>query len=247
MINFKIIVPMYNVEDWVETTIKSVLEQTYKNYSCVIIDDMSTDESVSVVKNLIKDDNRFNLIINNEKKYALQNIVEGIDYNGCDDEDIIITLDGDDWLANKNVLQKLVDYYSSNDIWLTYGNHTNFPDGEPYWPLFKYPDEIVQSNNFRNFRFLASHLRTFKYKLWKNINKSDLLDKDGKYFQTAWDLAIMFPMLEMCKDKFLFIDEVMYVYNNKNPLNDYKLYHQLQLKTEMLLRTKTKYNSKENL
>lgn len=67
MINFKIIVPMYNVEDWVETTIKSVLEQTYKNYSCVIIDDMSTDESVSVVKNLIKDDNRFNLIINNEK------------------------------------------------------------------------------------------------------------------------------------------------------------------------------------
>ena len=58
---------------------------------------------------------------------------------------------------------------------------------------------------------------------------------------------MMFPMLEMCKEKFLFIDEVMYVYNNKNPLNDYKLYHKLQLETEMVLRSKPKYNSKENL
>lgn len=247
MNNFKIIIPMYNVEDWVETTIKSVMQQTYQNYNCVIIDDLSTDKSVDIVKNLIKNDDRFTLIINKDKKYALQNIVEGIKICKCSEEDIILTLDGDDWLSNKNVLEKLNTYYSKQDILLTYGNHTNFPDGEPYWPLFRYPDEIVESNNFRNFRFLASHLRTFKYKLWKQINNDDLLDKDGKYFQTAWDLAIMFPMLEMCKNKFLFIDEVMYVYNNKTSLNDYKLYPQLQLKTEIFLRSKPKYKPKENL
>ena len=97
MIKFKIIVPMYNVEDWAETTIKSVLEQTYTNYSCVIIDDMSTDDSVDVVKNLIRDNNKFSLIINQEKKYALQNIIEAIEYNGRHDEDVIIILDGDDF------------------------------------------------------------------------------------------------------------------------------------------------------
>jgi glycosyltransferase involved in cell wall biosynthesis len=60
MINFKIIVPMYNVEDWIESTIKSVKEQIYTNYQCIIIDDMSTDSSVDIVKNLIKDnDNLF--------------------------------------------------------------------------------------------------------------------------------------------------------------------------------------------
>jgi hypothetical protein len=156
-------------------------------------------------------------------------------------------LDGDDWFTHKNVLQKLNHYYLNNNIWLTYGNHVNFPDGEPYWPLFKYPDNIIETNNFRNFRFLASHLRTFKYKLWKEIKNQDLLDENGNYYQTAWDLAIMFPMLEMCGNKFLFISENLYVYNNKNPLNDYKLYHQLQITTEMVLRTKEKYKVKENL
>jgi glycosyltransferase involved in cell wall biosynthesis len=247
MINFKIIIPMYNVEEWIESTLNSLLQQTYPNYNCVIVDDISTDSSVEIVNSMIKNDSRFTLIVNKEKKYGLQNIVEAIDSCNCDKEDVIVTLDGDDWLANKTVLEKLVTYYSQNDIWMTYGNHTNFPDGEPYWPLFKYPDDIVQSNNFRNFRFLASHLRTFKFKLWDKIDKKDLLDQNGKYFQTAWDLAIMFPMLEMSSDKSLFIEETMYVYNNKTSLNDYKLYPELQLKTEMLLRTKPKYIKKEIL
>jgi glycosyltransferase involved in cell wall biosynthesis len=247
MIKFKIIVPMYNVEDWIEATIKSVKEQTYSNYECIIVDDMSTDSSVDIVKNLIKNDSKFTLIENKTKKFALQNIVEGINAICSDKEDVILTLDGDDWLANKNVLQTVSDYYDNNNIWLTYGNHFNFPDGEPYWPLFTYPDNVIKNNSFRNFRFLASHLRTFKYKLWKEIKNEDLLDENGKYYQTAWDLAIMFPMLEMCGNKFLFISENLYVYNNKNPLNDYKLYHQLQLTTEMVLRTKEKYKVKENL
>ena len=247
MINFKIIVPMYNVEDWIESTIKSVKEQIYTNYQCIIIDDMSTDSSIDIVKNFLKDNDKFILIENKTKKFALQNIVEGIEIVCSDKEDVIITLDGDDWFTHKNVLQKLNHYYLNNNIWLTYGNHVNFPDGEPYWPLFKYPDNIIETNNFRNFRFLASHLRTFKYKLWKEIKNQDLLDENGNYYQTAWDLAIMFPMLEMCGNKFLFISENLYVYNNKNPLNDYKLYHQLQITTEMVLRTKEKYKVKENL
>ena len=59
-LHFKIIVPMYNVEEWVETTIQSVKEQTYKNYQCVLVDDMSTDGTVKTVRKLIKGDKRFN-------------------------------------------------------------------------------------------------------------------------------------------------------------------------------------------
>ena len=80
MINFKIIIPMYNVEDWVESTIESVLNQTYQNYQCIIVDDISTDQSLDVVQNLIKNDNRFFIIKNKEKKYALRNIVEAIEF-----------------------------------------------------------------------------------------------------------------------------------------------------------------------
>ena len=244
---FKIIIPMYNVEDWVETTITSLKEQTHENYDCVILDDLSTDSSVKIVSSLIENDSRFKLIVNKDKKFALKNIIDGIKILNPEKEDVIVTLDGDDWLSNKNVLSRVAEEYTSKDVWLTYGNHTNFPDGEPYWPLFRYPDSVVQTNSFRKFRFLASHLRTFKFKLWQNVKEQDLQDEDGNYFQTAWDLAMMFPMLEMCGNRFSFIEDVLYVYNNKNPLNDYKIYQQLQIKTDMMLRMKPSYYAREKL
>lgn len=238
---------MYNVEDWVETTITSLKEQTHENYDCVILDDLSTDSSVKIVSSLIENDSRFKLIVNKDKKFALKNIIDGIKILNPEKEDVIVTLDGDDWLSNKNVLSRVAEEYTSKDVWLTYGNHTNFPDGEPYWPLFRYPDSVVQTNSFRKFRFLASHLRTFKFKLWQNVKEQDLQDEDGNYFQTAWDLAMMFPMLEMCGNRFSFIEDVLYVYNNKNPLNDYKIYQQLQIKTDMMLRMKPSYYAREKL
>ena len=45
--------------------------------------------------------------------------------------------------------------------------------------------------------WMASHLRTFRHDLWLKIEDSDLRDNDGNYYPTTWDLAIMFPMLEM--------------------------------------------------
>ena len=98
MNKFKIVVPMYNVERWVSNTINSIKKQNYENFECVVIDDMSTDSSFSIVENLIKDDNRFYLVKNTEKKFALRNIYEGIEYLTPDDQDIIVTVDGDDWL-----------------------------------------------------------------------------------------------------------------------------------------------------
>jgi len=52
--HFKIIIPMYNVEKWVQTTIKSVLAQTHSDYEVIIVDDISTDNSCQKVKELIE-------------------------------------------------------------------------------------------------------------------------------------------------------------------------------------------------
>lgn len=52
-----IITPTYNRADYIKTTIASILEQTYKDYIYIIIDDGSTDDTGIVVQNLIKDKN----------------------------------------------------------------------------------------------------------------------------------------------------------------------------------------------
>ena len=232
---------MYNVEQWIETTIQSVKQQTYKDYQCLIIDDISTDNTVEIVKKLIENDDRFKLIINTEKKFALRNIVEATEMSNPRLEDVIVNLDGDDWFPNENVLEYLNNFYNKEQCWMTYGNHYNFPDGEPFFPLYKYPNKVIEENSYRQYRFLCSHLRTYKYKLWKKIEDKDLRGADGKYYKTAWDLAYMIPMCEMSGHKAKFIEKNLYVYNNSNPNNDYKIYFQEQKSTEQEIRNRTKY------
>jgi len=240
--HFKIIVPMYNVENCVETNIKSVVSQDYSNFQCVIIDDMSTDNSFDLVNEMIKDDKRFLLIKNKEKKYGLRNIYEAINESNPNDEDVIITLDGDDWFCHNQVLTKLKSVYQTSNCLMTYGNHINYPDGQPCWNLFRYPQNIIDTNSFREYRFLASHLRTFKYKLWNKIDVLSLKGKDKTtFYRNAWDLAMMYPMLEMCGNKFEFISEPLYIYNNQNPLNEYKINHEAQLNEDKEIRTLKKY------
>lgn len=57
-----VVIPLYNVEKYIERTIKSVLNQTYTNTEIVIVDDGSTDNSVNIVKEYQKDCDRIKII-----------------------------------------------------------------------------------------------------------------------------------------------------------------------------------------
>ncbi len=53
LVRFSIVLPLYNKQKYIEKTIDSVLAQTYKNFEIIIIDDGSTDESATIVKDYI--------------------------------------------------------------------------------------------------------------------------------------------------------------------------------------------------
>jgi glycosyltransferase involved in cell wall biosynthesis len=53
-----IIIPVYNRQDLISFTINSILKQTYSNLECIIIDDGSTDNTFSLIDNIVKIDNR---------------------------------------------------------------------------------------------------------------------------------------------------------------------------------------------
>jgi len=240
--NFLIVIPCYNVENWVDKNFNSVKQQNYKNFKCVYIDDISDDSTVEKIKQNIQGNDRFSLIINTDKKYALENIYNGIKYSNPDDDTIIITVDGDDWLYDENVLEKLNNVYQDDNLLLTYGKHITYPENAVSDWVKEYPESVVKQNSFREFRWFASHLRTFKYKLWKNIKLDDL--KDGEsFYKVTWDMAMMFPMLEMCNGNFRSLDDIMYVYNRETPLNDDKVNRQQQLLKEQEIRLKNKYEA----
>ena len=238
-LKFKIIVPFFNCGRWIKKCINSIQSQKHKNFECLLVDDMSTDDSVNIVKKEIADDSRFCLIENEEKKYALANIVNAIEKSNCDDEDVLILLDGDDWFASSLTLNKLCENY--DECLMTYGNYVFNPTGRKGPEPSEYPKEVIEANSFRQDQWRASHLRTFKYKLWKHINFEDLKDEDGEYYKMTYDQAIMLPLLEMASERSKFIPEILHVYNKENPLNVDKIKTQEQAAIAQEIRSKQPY------
>jgi len=245
--HFKIIVPFYNVEKYIKQCLNSVKLQHYNNWQCIIIDDISTDNSVEIVEKVIKDDSKFVLISNAEKKFALANIDRGINYSDPLKEDVIVTLDGDDFLATPYALSTLDSLYSKPDLWITHGSYLTYPSGlHGKFSQFIAPQKF---DNLRKLHWMSSHLRSFRYGLWDKIDKNDFVEPDGQFFyRVAWDLAFMFPMLEMAgPEHHQFVEDILYLYNEGNPLNDHKQNHNLQLQFEQEIRNKPKYERVEQL
>lgn len=214
----KIVSCFWNVENYIEKCIDSVMNQEHKEFKMFLIDDMSNDNTVDIIKNKIKDDSRFILIVNTEKKYKLKNIDDLlIDDKLFDDEDIVVELDGDDWLENNKVLSLVNEKYKKNkNLWITNGSFV-YSNGN-----FGFSSK-VNPETVRTDTFLFSHLRTWKVHLWRNIEQNSFLDENGEYFKSAGDAAYSFPMVEMAgDDHYEYIPNILYVYNEQNPYNDHK-------------------------
>ncbi|VAW67194.1 hypothetical protein MNBD_GAMMA09-3052 [hydrothermal vent metagenome] len=168
---FHIIVAMYNVDEWIEENIQLLKKQTFKNFQAIFIDDLSSDKTVSFVQSAVNNDPRFNLVVNQEKKFKTRNVVEAIEIASPADDDVIVLVDGDDRLSNENVLQILYDTYNDKDCWMTYGSYS-YSDGSRYKKCSPYQKAIIDNNQYRKTSWLASHLKTFKYKLWKQLDMS---------------------------------------------------------------------------
>jgi glycosyltransferase involved in cell wall biosynthesis len=243
--HFKIVIPFYNAEKWIGKCIDSVKEQSYSNYECIIINDASTDNSNEVVLSHIQGNNKFRLIENKKNVGALENIYNAVKVANPSDDDVITALDGDDWLMNNHVLNLVNHYYQTTDCWLTYGSYVEYPSGQPGKFSKKTVDKTtILQGDYRRKEWMTSALRTFKFNLWKRIAEKDLKTSDGSFYSAAWDLAFMFPMLEMAGEKIEHLKELVYVYNLDNPINDHKVTEKRrrQLTYEAEIRAKEKYN-----
>ena len=225
---FKIITPVYNAEKYIKKCIDSLKAQLYKNYEVVIIDACSTDKTGDIIKKEIKGEDKFHLITNKVRKHALENTIDGIHHICENDEDIIVIVDGDDWLRNPYVLQYLNKIYQDENVWTTYGQFISLSTKLKSACCIEIKGKF---NRFRMRDFYFSHLRTYKYFLFKAIKEEDLRDKDGKYYTTAGDAIIALPIIELAGEKHRkCISKILYVYNDLNKLNDMKVCPTKQVK-----------------
>lgn len=111
MIKYSIIIPNYNSSKWIKRCLDSILEQTYKNYEIIIVDDMSTDNSVEIIKEYLS----WNiwLIELKEKRYNGGTRNVGVE-NATGD--YILFLDCDDYLYSKDSLEQLNRVIEQNKV-----------------------------------------------------------------------------------------------------------------------------------
>ena len=203
MINF--VVCVWNAEKYIKNCIRTLKSQSDKDFKVFIIDDVSTDNTVETIKSLINDDDRFHLTINIEKKFKLKNLDELI--TTFDDDDIVIELDGDDFLLTSDVVSDIRNIYSDGKVWLTNGSFM-YTNGNPGFSSKCNPDTV------RKDVFTFSHLRTWKTFLWKSIPKNYLKDDNGEYFKSAADVSYTFSLLELAgEENYRFLPKLYYVYN----------------------------------
>lgn len=139
-----LIIPLFNREALIAETLRSVLDQTYANFECIVIDDGSTDDSIKVARNVVRDDKRFLI---SSRISSIKGACE------CRNEGIalasgvyIMFLDSDDLLAQdclKNRVQKLDEHQTCDFI----VNQIAMFDHQTYrvtslWSSLKHDDDL---------------------------------------------------------------------------------------------------------
>ena len=182
-----IITPCYNCKEEFSNTFNSVINQTYKDFEWIIIDDCSNDDSFNFIAELIKPFNNFKLLKtkNNSGPAVSRNL--GIkEATG----DYIAFLDSDDkWKENK--LEKQIEFMESTGYVFTYTNYDVFENGKSklYCPKSNFQDykKLLRGSNIGcstviyNCREIGKKympIDVFKredYAMWLDITKNGVI------------------------------------------------------------------------
>jgi hypothetical protein len=221
------IVPCHNAGPWIEKCLTSIEGQDRRNFRVVVADDCSDDDTAVIAQRFVRAaPERFALIRNGRRLWALENIVRAIRASGAGSEDVIFRLDGDDWLARSDVLDVVHRVYTSCGAWMTYGSFVQ-SDGQSVWSR-AYPRAVADRGLHRAYcawgGFLPLALTTFRRFLFDPVKDDDLKDADGTWPKLCYDVALFVPMLEMAREHAIFVPDRLYVYNVDNSQSDYKIF-----------------------
>lgn len=230
-----VIIPSYNNELYCKDNLDSVFAQKYSNFRVIYINDASTDATGKLVDAYVHQrdlHDRVTIIHNDYNRKALMNIYQAV--HMCDDNDLIVVLDGDDQFAHEYVLAKFNRVHADGNVWLSYAQYINWPPMAAIQnkiPILGYaaqtPQNIIDAKNYRwCYKWLWSGLRGFRAWFFKCVKISSLfLDAapgKGKLLPIMYDAAIMWPMMEMGGEHTKFIPDILLT-RTITPLNDFQV------------------------
>jgi len=239
--SFVILILGENASGSCERQLKSVFNQTYVGYNIIYIDNGSTDQTAEKVKAFCERENKLDkltIVRHEEKKPDVQAIYDTI--HQLNPQEIVVYLEGQDWLSHENVLDHLNCAYAHPDVWLTYSRAIRHPDYQQVEGK-AYSDEFLRGKKFREKgRLPLPSLVSFPVAYFKEIRLEDLLF-DGHFIREKAAHAFLYPLFEMGPEHALFMDEVMLVKNDEVQVEDHKEHLHSLMAIESYLRSLKSY------
>ena len=208
MTKFSIVVPIYNVEEYIEDCVNSVLRQTYTNFELLLVNDASPDSSLAIITRLSKLDNRIIVIDKGKNEGVALARSTGLSQalGG-----FVLYLDGDDQLVPKalEILSKKID--SSNPDIVIYPKIKE-RDGKKYVKSY-FSEEVLFTDNKKE--LLDGFLRYGYFVIgFAAIRRELALEYDfADELRSIWigeDLLQSLPLLTYAQS-ILYITEGIYV------------------------------------
>lgn len=200
---FSIIVPVYNVEKYLDKCLESILRQTFKDFECIIIDDGSPDNSNIIIDKYVKLDQRFKVI--HQKNMGLSAARNtGLDIA---QRNYIVFVDSDDYIADE-YLEKFALKIADTDADIVIcGFVEAYKDYEKNKVFAVESTEVIKQN------ILADVWPSY---IWNKCYKKDLFGDIRFPIGRVYEDLLTIPAVCLNAKRIECIPDKLYYYNRQN-------------------------------
>lgn len=218
-IKVSIIIPVYNVELYLKSCMDTVINQTLDNIEIICVNDGSTDNSLELLEEYVKKDNRIRIITqkncglgcarNTGLKYAKGEYIFFLD---SDDKILLNSLEKLYLNATSNNSDFVIFKISRfNDEYITYAN--------PGFPLEKFFGEVDYNNFTFTYKNIKNYVLNASFSAWSKLYKKEFLDgfEDFKFpVGTAYEDVLFHVKCFLRASRISFESEYFYKYRLSN-------------------------------
>lgn len=174
-VKYSIIVPAYNVANYIERALRSVLIQKVTNYECIIVNDGSTDNTLEIAKSLIGNDKRFRIVTQENKGLS------GARNTGIKNAigEYLVFLDADDYLTEDALSIMEQEIRTQADI--TLFNFCVFDDESNKTREISFQGKYTLDDKYRILEE-CMYTNVFWFAVWEVVVKRSFLEKNNLWF-----------------------------------------------------------------
>lgn len=176
-----VIVPIYNIEQWVDRCVRSIMAQTYPYLDIILVDDGSTDKSLSIINGLSEEDDRIR-VLHKENGGLPSARLAGI---AAAKGEWLTFVDGDDEIETY-MYERLMENAKRNDADISHCGHTMiYPDGRKVY--YRNSGVFRKQDNFLGLKDLLEEKLVEPSVCTKLYKRSLFDDLEGKYTEEIWN------------------------------------------------------------